>query len=484
MHAMTRADVDLSPGARAWFHGPAMARTLLDGIRDAIRRHGLLAAGDMVLVAVSGGADSVALLVALHELRGALGIRLAAAHLDHGLRGEEGANDRRFVEALATRLGVTLHSERVTLPAGNLEATARRARYAFLERTATELTATRIATAHTLDDQAETLLLRLFRGAGRRGLGGIRPRRGRIVRPLLLCDRVQVRYFLADRGLEWRQDRMNFDFGFARTRVRAGYLPALRREFNPRLPQALARLADVLRDEDLLLDRLASTAVGRRVVLDLAVLRVLEPALARRALRCWWRRQGSGRRLGLAHVEAALSLVRRDGGDGEVRVPGGTIERVGTKLAFRAVADAEPPIGPYEIRLVPGAVVETPGGWRLRLSETLATDAPAAGDAVCLLDADRVPATFTVRNRRSGDRMRLLGLTGHTTIKRLLIARRVPRGRRAAYPLLLAGEEVLWVPGCGRSDRAPITADTRRVWVIRVEHEPAAYDRESRMPKP
>src|SRR5882724_5841791 len=304
-----------------------MSRSLLDELRAAARRFDLIAARDVVLVAVSGGADSIALLAALRELKAALAIDVVAAHLDHRLRGAESTADRAFVESLAAELAVPLHVEAVDVPAGNLEAEARRVRYAFLERAAARLGATKIATAHTLDDQAETVLLRVLHGAGRRGLGGIRPRRGRIIRPLLGCDRVQVRAFLVERGLAWRRDRSNFDFARTRTRVRLGYLPALAREFNPRLTRALARLADVQRDEDALLDRLAATVPGIGERLDLRVLRELEPALARRVLRRWWRRAGGERRLGLAHVEAALALAGRTAGGGSVRVPGGEVVR-------------------------------------------------------------------------------------------------------------------------------------------------------------
>lgn len=444
-----------------------MARTLLDALRAAVRRYELLTAGDTVLVAVSGGADSVALLAALHELRDTLGIGVVAGHLDHGLRGAESAADRAFVERLTARLGVPLHSESAVVARGNLEAEARRVRYAFLERAAATLGASKIATAHTQDDQAETVLLRLLRGAGRRGLAGIRPRRGRIIRPLILCDRVQVRLFLVERGLEWRRDRSNFDLAHERARVRAGFLPALAREFNPRLTGALARLADVLREEDAVLDRLAAAALGTDAQLDLRVLRALDPPIARRVLRRWWRRHGSGRRLGLVHVEAALALVRREAGGGRVRVPGGTIERDERWLAFRA--GTEKPVAPYELALAPGVDVVTPDGWHLRLTEESPASAPAPGDGVCVLDAERVAARLAARSRRPGDRMRPLGLGGHTSVKRLLIARRVPRARRAGYPLVVAGDEVLWVPGCARSDAALVTAATRRVLVIRVE---------------
>ena len=463
----------LSPRAGACFDG-VMARTLLDALRGAVRRYGLLAAGDTVLVAVSGGADSVALLAALRELQATFGIGLVAAHLDHGLRGAESVADCAFVERLASELAVPLHVETAQIPSGNLEAEARRVRYAFLDRAAAALGATKIATAHTLDDQAETVLLRLLRGAGRRGLGGIRPRRGRIIRPLIGCDRVQVRSFLVERGLDWRRDRSNFDFAYARARIRAGYLPALAHEFNPCLARALARLADVLREEDALLDRLAATAPGTGETLDLTVLRALEAPIARRVVRRWWRRYGSGRRLGWAHVEAALALAHREAGGGDVRVPGGVIVREEKTLRFRGAPEALGVSEAYAFALAPGGVVETPGGWRLGVWEGMAGEGPPPGDAVCVVDADRVRAPLSVRNRRRGDRMQPLGMGGHTTIKRLFIARGVPRALRASYPLVLAGDEVLWVPGCARSERALVTAATRRTLVIRVETAPHA----------
>ncbi|MBI3769028.1 MAG: tRNA lysidine(34) synthetase TilS [Deltaproteobacteria bacterium] len=450
-----------------------MALTLLAALRAAVRRYELLRTGDVVLVAVSGGADSVALLAALHELRDELGIRLVAAHLDHGLRGAESAADRTFVEALAAELGVPLTVEAVRLPPGNVEAQARHARYEFLARAAAASGATKIATAHTVDDQAETVLLRVVRGAGRRGLGGIRPRRGAIIRPLLLCDRVQVRHFLVARGRAWRRDRSNFDYGLARTRLRAGYLPALARELNPRLARALARLADVLRDEDTLLDGIAATVPGVADGIDLAVLRALEPPIARRVVRRWWRRVGSGRRLAFGHVDAALALAQRAHGGGRVRVPGGWVVRTATALAYE-VGDGDAAAEPYQRVLVPGGAVDLPGGWRLSLCENVADGSITPGDDLCVLDADAVSGPLVVRTRRPGDRMRLLGLDGHTSIKRLFITRRVPQALRAGYPLVLDGNAIVWVPRCGRGEGALVAAGTRRVLVLRLEAAPYA----------
>jgi tRNA(Ile)-lysidine synthase len=448
-----------------------MARTLLDTLRASVRQHAMLEPGDRVLAAVSGGADSVALLIGLLELRDVLKITLVAAHLDHGLRGIESARDRAFVEDLARRYEVPCVSESVHVPPGNVEAEARRLRYDFLERAAGQLGATKIATGHTLDDQAETVLLRVLRGAGRRGLGGIRPRRGRIIRPMLGCDRVQVRAFLAERRLTWRRDYSNFDLGLERSRLRHGFLPALVREFNPRLVSALADLAQLMREEDALLDRLAAVG-GRGEVLECPVLNAIEAPLARRAIRHWWRRHGNARRLGRAHVEAVRHLAARASDDGEIAVPGGAIVRAGHQLRLHRGPILIVAIEPWQFPLVPNEDLDTPGGWRLRLMESPPSAAIAPSDTACVLDADQVGSGFVVRNRRPGDRLRSLGLGGHTSIKRLFSSRRIPRHRRDDHPLVVCDGEVVWVPGCGRSERGLVGPATSRCYVILLIRRP------------
>jgi len=430
--------------------------------------------GDHVLVAVSGGADSVALLLGFLDLRDALGVTVSAAHLDHRLRGAESARDRAFVEALAHAHGIPCRADAADVPAGNLEAEARRVRYAFLERAADELGATRIATAHTRDDQAETVLLRLLHGAGRRGLGGIRPCRGRIIRPMLACDRIQVRTFLLERGATWRRDYSNFDLGLERARVRHGFLPALTRELNPRLAATLADVADVMREEDALLDRLAAVTVRSRL-LTVDVLDAIEAPLARRAIRVWWRRHGAERRLGRIHVESIRALAKRATGDGQVAVPGGAIVREGRTLRFRTGPTERGPVVPWEEELVPGQDRVTPGGWTLRLSECPRPETSAPSDDTCIIDAETVRGPFLVRNRRTGDYLSALGLGGRTSIKRLFSSRHVPRVLRDDHPLVTTDGEVLWVPGCGRSERGLVGPATTRCWVIRLIQRPNEY---------
>jgi tRNA(Ile)-lysidine synthase len=463
-------------GARFDFRGSdvistGMARTFLESLRACVRRHAMIARGDTVLAAVSGGADSVAMLGGLLALREELDITVVAAHLDHGARGVESTRDRAFVEDLARTLHVPCLSDATTIPAGNFEAEARRVRYAFLERAADQLGATKIATGHTRDDQAETVLLRIVRGAGRRGLGGIRPRRGRVIRPLLECDRIQVRIFLVDRGLAWRRDYTNFDVGLERARVRHGFLPALARDLNPRLARTLADLADHMREEDALLDRLAGAAARGRS-LATPVLVAIEPPLARRAIRIWWRRHGSGERLGRTHVEAIRTLAARASDDGEVAGPGGAIVREHGQLRFRSADIPLAAAETWELPLVAGVDLDTPGGWRLSLTAATPATVPPPDDATCLVDADRIGDAISVRNRRPGDRLRALGLGGHTSVKRLMSARRVSRHLRADHPVVVCDGEILWVPGCGRSQAALVGPTTNRCWIIRVIRSP------------
>jgi tRNA(Ile)-lysidine synthase len=218
-----------------------------------IRKFGMIRRGDHVLVAVSGGADSMALLLFLHELAPRMSLRLTAAHLNHGLRGAEAREDEEFVRRVCSDLGPAFVCESADVKTlaeangKNLEETAREVRYDFLRRAAAEAGADRIATGHTLDDQAETLLFRLLRGSGPGGLEGIHAViDGRIIRPLLECPRASILEFLSARDAQWREDSSNRDLHFQRNRIRQELIPYLEKHFNPRLASVLTREASLV----------------------------------------------------------------------------------------------------------------------------------------------------------------------------------------------------------------------------------------------
>jgi tRNA(Ile)-lysidine synthase len=328
----------LRPGA------PAMP-TLLQRVHAAIRRQQLCGPDTRVLVGLSGGADSVALTVLLRDLAASGGLVLAgAAHVHHGLR-PSADRDAEFCRAFAARLGLPLAVERADVrgvaarEGRSLEDTARRLRYLLLARAAERLGADRVAVAHTLDDQAETVLLRLARGAGLTGAAGIRPRRGQVVRPLLGVARAELRAELAARGETWVEDESNADLANPRNRVRHRVLPELDQVLGAPVAPALARAAALAGEDGVWLDAQAAarlTALAGDVTgglaLDAAGLRDEAPPVKRRIVLQALRLRSPDREIGLEHVEAVLAVLEGDrrGAD----VPGSRVELRTEKLVL------------------------------------------------------------------------------------------------------------------------------------------------------
>ncbi len=364
-------------------------------VEAAIRRHDLLRPGQHVLVGVSGGADSIALLAALHELAPAWKLRLTAAHLNHGIRGKAADADARFVKAFARRLGVGYIEGRANTPrlarrqGASLEMAGRDARYAFFTRAARRRRCDAVATAHTADDQAETVLMQLARGAGAQGLAGI-PVAGRrdglpVVRPLRDLSRANILRYLRERGLTWREDATNADRVHLRNRVRHEVLPFLEQALNPRVRRALARAAEILDKENQWLDTLAQDiffqcllpalhgrdahAAGKEKrgrareaeALDCRILASHPQAARRRVLRLWLAANGVTPEtvdFDLVDRLDALLMSRQRGGT--LHLPGGRVAR-----KQRAALDAE--TGPWSLpgrdgRLPSASAPPTRGG--------------------------------------------------------------------------------------------------------------------------
>lgn len=461
---------------------------LVERTRETIRRHRLIEPGERILAAVSGGADSVALLHVLAALRGEMRFDLAVGHLDHGLR-PGSAEDARFVAGLAGGLGLPFRSERADLAArGDAEDLARRARYDFLERTAAALGAGKVATGHHADDQAETILLRLLRGAGAGGLAGMPLRRPlgsvEIVRPLLDATREEIRGFLAFRRLPFREDPTNAAEGFLRNRVRLRLIPFLVEHFAPRVRDRLLALAEVLRDEDAFVEaaaRAAYTEVAREdpegIEVDLAALAAAPPALRRRILRrALLAASKGGAAVEMDHVAAVLDLAGAERSGGRLDLAGGVrAERTAGRLRI-GPARAEAAPGPVRFEVaVPGETVVSPLG--VVLETTLF---PRAGGVVPIgrrgraahFDADAVRPPLLVRTRLPGDRFVPLGMKGTKTLQDLLVDAKVPRGARDRVPVLADAEGVVWVVGVREGARCRLRKSTRRCLRVVVRDMP------------
>lgn len=405
-----------------------------------------------VVSAVSGGADSVALLHALAVEAPARGLRLVAAHLDHGLR-EGSADDAAFCASLCASLGVPLRAARADVAGrarrdrDGLEQAARLERHAFLRRVRDDEGAATVALAHTGDDQAETVLLRLLRGAGRRGLRAMRVRSRSLWRPLLAVSRADVLAHLASAGLSWREDPSNRDLRFARNRVRHELLPYLEAHFNPRVRATLVRTSGVLAEEADALDTAARRLARRARVSDTdgpalsrRALRAAAPALAALALRRLLDEAGGLRDIGAAHVRRLLGLVNAAGSSGRrLPLPGGRVALV--RFDRLVIARDAPPAAAFAATLdVPGRV-DLPDGRAISAEDATAPAAGSASDAVVAASA----AALEVRTRRPGDRIRSRGRD--VSLKRYLLDRRVPADRRPGLAVVAEGSRVVWVPG-------------------------------------
>jgi tRNA(Ile)-lysidine synthase len=415
-------------------------RTALEsGIAQALRGLGHPSAGDRVVVGLSGGADSVALLHVLAALGGHRGFAVVAAHLDHGLRPDSAA-DAAFCRDLCETLRIPFRTLRADVAArrraegGGLEEAARRERHAFLHAVKAEENASWIALAHNRDDQAETVLLRLLRGAGGLGLSAMRPRAGDLLRPMLTLSRRDVLDHLAERSLSWREDPSNADVAIARNRVRHELIPYLERHFNPAVREALARSAALLaEDADVL-------AAGAGETLTVTGLRSVPRAVARLTVRRALQGAGGLRGVGLTHVDAIVDLAATEAPSGRRIALPGDREAVFHFDEVR-ITRRRAPASPFSLPLtVPGAVALPDGSRLVARAARGPAGASAAADVVAVPDGP-----LEVRTRRPGDRVRASGRD--VSLKRFLMDKRVPAQDRESLPLLAAGRRVLWVAG-------------------------------------
>jgi tRNA(Ile)-lysidine synthase len=472
--------------------------TLETKARETIQKYDMLSHGNGVLAAVSGGPDSVALLHLLYRLRGELGLRLEVAHLQHGIRGEEARQDARFVAEMAERLALRFHLREVDLPRvkaekgrGNLEAMAREERYGFFAELAQEHGLLKVALAHTRDDQAETLLLRLLRGSGRRGLAGMPPVRCLIrertsgpwlIRPLIESSRKEILSYLMEHGLLYQSDRTNFDPGLLRNWVRLVLLPQLEEKAGPRLAEGLARVAEILRDEEEILDRTSRERLQRVLSgekLLCALLLEEEKAMQRRLIRLWLEAHlGDLRGIGFHHVEDVLRFIAKGRPQGVFSLPKGWrfVKQYGSLRLERKKTKRKTVSYSYVLPLH-GELIISEAGMKIRATRgPVSFTARPQNDLEAIFDLARLPETLTVRNFHPGDRFQPLGMRGHKKVKDLFIERKVPLSLRRTLPLLLAGGEILWIPCCGRSDVAKVRAETTEVLKVSLVVEDSPED--------
>ena len=497
--AAKRPDTDIT---KAREKRSTLAQTVLGAIRRGVYTRPLFRPGDRIGIAVSGGADSVALLHLLLELQRQLGVLLSVAHFNHQLRAKASDDDEKFVSKLAERYGLEFHVGRANVASKakqqklNLEDAARRARYGFFSELVKEGKVTQVAVAHTADDQAETVLAHILRGTGLAGLGGIHPASQHIVRPLLQIRRAALRVYLKERKQTWREDATNRDTAKLRARIRKKLLPMLEEHFQPSTVEHLSALAQFAREDDAHLEFTAEMRAGvlskktdgtiRIHARDLQclpkrgkikssdvdpLLKLRTRSLTRRMVRYIVKQvKTRAGELGARHVEAVLNLAERAESGKLLHLPGGVeVRRERDSLVFRTVVQsrettAATTTGKQRPRGAPksgkefeysidfsgsDAAIEVPClacifrftriDWPAKRGETSSMGP--------VLDERALRLPLVVRNWRPGDRFRPAGHRKAHKLKRLLNEKRVSRWEREGWPVLTSAGVLAWVRG-------------------------------------
>jgi tRNA(Ile)-lysidine synthase len=470
--------------------------SLPDIARATVAAHDLLPPGSVVVVMISGGADSVTLLRLLAN--GELGddLHLSGLHINHLLRGDEAEADESFVRMLCESLGVELRVVRFDVAAFaaegglNLEDAGRRVRYRFAaeeadarcEASGVPPERGRIAVAHTLDDRIETFLMRLVTGAGATGLTSLRPARDRIVRPLADAPRTLVCEHLASLGQQWREDASNTDTTRLRARMRHDVLPVLR-DINPRFDAGFARTLQVLSAEDDMLAEMADAfsrdfvrIEGGRLVLERVMLATLSLAMRRRTIRAALDRAFPDiSRLDFEHVEAIVAACAPEAHSSFARDIGDGLRAVAEYDTIVVSRSGDEP-GPMAPCLLPiPATVDLGESGRLIAEATATGDISGDPDSV-VIDAGRLASTLSVSAPQTGERMRPLGMSGTKKLSDLLVDAKVPVRRRPLTPVVRDGEQVVWLAGVRMSDEYKVGPHTtyavRLTWVRYTDDAP------------
>ena len=455
---------------------------MLDRVRQTIQKYRLLVPGDKVIVGVSGGPDSLALLHSLMVLQGEFDYTLQVAHLNHGLR-PEAAADAEYVRDLANRWGLPVTVAKRDVLAFrqehhlSLEAAAREVRYRFLREVAAAAGATKIAVGHQAEDQAETVLLNLLRGSGLTGLKAMLPRRGQLIRPLLLISRGEIEEYCRDNGLRPRRDCTNDDVAYRRNKIRHQLLPLLAREYNPAIVATLGRTALILQEDERVLADLAEGALndliksraGHGLILDRQGWLDLAPALQRRVLKL--AAAALGHQVSFHQVEQAREVVQRGG---VLTWPGRLRLLVEGPELHLQLPRGKPGRLTFAYPLeVPGItpLPELGQAIRAEFAPPPRTFAPGREDEAWL-DREQLKVPLLVRNWRQGDYFRPLGLKGKKKLQDYFIDRHLPAARRPLIPLVTSGGRIAWVAGMGLADDFKVTPATRETLHLKLEPWP------------
>ncbi len=454
-------------------------------VLKTIQKHQLIVSGDRVLIALSAGADSICLTTLLHRLSKQLDIRIEIAHLNHRLRGQDSERDAEFVVQYGGKIDIKTHIEAVDLKKFarrkkmSLETAGRLQRYDFLQRTADKIGATKIATAHTADDQVETIIMRWLRGSGARGLAGIPYRRGNIIRPLLDVKKNEILQYLTDHNQSFCEDVSNTRVDFTRNKIRHRLLPLLEKEYYAGISRRIRQSADIFRMiEEFLQAQVKQYAQKNchsikedQIKLDLSEFFDYPDIVQIELIRwCVDHLSAGSENWTLKHYFDCLDLASNEKTGRERHFPGSVIvHRSYDRLVFSL---SQPDFGPYHYQLmIPGCVHICEAGVKIESQILLRSESDnfdMKSDNRILADLDLLSQPITIRNRQPGDRIHLYG-NGRKKVKDVFIEAKVPRREREKIPLVFSGPDLLWIAGYRRGSLAPISEQTDKVVLFEIK---------------
>jgi tRNA(Ile)-lysidine synthase len=457
---------------------------LFQKVKETIKKYFMLSGQERVLVALSGGPDSVCLLHVLKNLKEELRLDLSVLYVDHGLRPEEVVGEKKFCENLCAKFSIPFLVKSIDVISYakenklNKQEAARELRYRVFDDTAREINAHRIALGHTADDQAETLIMRLLRGSGHAGLSGIPPVRGKFIRPLIRVQRKEIKQYLEEERIDFIVDSSNLKKDYLRNTIRLSLMPLIK-EMNPNIIDTLSRTAAIFREEERYFEilvaktlmKLISRKTDSNIELFLSPLEAMEKIILRRTLRRAIDETNGLRGINFVHIEDIIELIKKGKAGDRLYLPHG-IRAI--KAYSTLILTSEPPVklDIYTLEVSGEAVLKEAGiliKASIQGSQDLEIKDLRPSDVFAAFDADRLIFPLIIRPRKEGDFFYPHGFGKKKKIQDFFVDEKVPREERDAIPLIISGEDIVWVVGYRGDERFRVTGGTKKVLKLEIK---------------
>ena len=454
---------------------------LLGQVNTAIKKYSMFSEKDRVLTGLSGGPDSVCLLHALNNLKDGYKLSLHAIYIDHGLRPDEIQSEIEFCKKLCENLGVPFITKSVDVISYaseyglNKQEAARELRYKMFEDAALEIGSNRIALAHNADDQAETFFMRILRGAGQKGLSGIPPVRGKIIRPMIEIERKDIEEFLDGISQSFIVDSSNLKKDYFRNWLRLAVMPEFKLQ-NPELIRTISRTSEIIREEDNHLElivtktlmKLIPKKTDRTIELFLVPLETMDRAILRRVLRRAVDAVKGLRGIGFVHIEDIVELVKRGNSGDRIYLPKGI--RVIKGYATLILTSEQPSkLGTYSLN-VPEELVLKESGILIKSSFVDSAEISCDGKSKVVIDAEKIKPPLVIRARKSGDLFYPFGFGKRKKLQDFFVDEKIPRDERDSVPIVLSGNDIVWIAGYRADERFKVMSETKKIVMIEIKH--------------